>query len=194
MARDINASTLAEFTSSELQVYFAVELTLPDSNNPAQDIIDRMWTGYADKSITIDGSTNTYTGMGELLQISGTSEPSDLAANGLQIQILATPTVISTLRDLEYQGKPIKVYLGAINSSGTALEPIIYFEGFNDKLTFIQNAGEVLITLSAEHKFISLSSASNRRYTHNDQILNFPTDKGFKYLNSTTRAFYTWGV
>jgi len=40
MARDIDASTLAEFTSSELQVYFAVELTLPDSNSPAQNIVD----------------------------------------------------------------------------------------------------------------------------------------------------------
>ena len=194
MARDIDTNTLAEFTSSELQVYFAVEMTLPDSNNPAQNIVDRMWTGYADKSITIDGATNTYTGMGELLQISGTSEPSDLAANGLQIQILATSTAISTLRDLEYQGKPIKVYLGAINGSGTALEPILYFEGFNDKLTFIQDGEQVTINLSAEHKFISLSTASNRRYTHNDQIINHPTDKGFKYLNSTTRAFYTWGL
>ena len=193
MARDIDASTLAEFTSSELQVYFAVELTLPDSNSPAQNIVDRMWTGYTDQSITIDGSTNTYTGMGELLQISGTSEPSDLAANGLQMQILATTTVISALRDLEYQGKPIKVYLGAVNSSGSILEPILYFEGFNDKLTFTQNADEILVTLSAEHKFISLSNASNRRYTHNDQILNFPADKGFSHLNATTKAFYTWG-
>jgi hypothetical protein len=194
MARDINSLTKAEFESDKLTIYFAVELTLPDANNPAQNIVDRMWTGFVDQAITIDGTSNTFTGMGELLNISGTAEPSDLSANGMQIQIVSSAANISMLRDLEYQGKPIKVYLGAINDSGTVLEPILYFEGFNDKLTYTQDGDEVVILLSAEHKFIRLSQSSNRRYTHNDQILNFPTDKGFKYLNATTKAFYTWGV
>ena len=67
MARDIDASTLAQFTSNKLQVYFAVELTLPNASSPAQDVVDRMWTGYNDKSITVNGSSQTFTGMGELL-------------------------------------------------------------------------------------------------------------------------------
>ena len=195
MARDINASTLAQFISNELQVYFAVELTLPNVFNPAQDVIDRMWTGYSDKSITVNGASQTFTGMGELLGISGTSETSDLAANGLQIQILADSTTIPALRDLDYQGKPLTVYLGALDpNTRNALEPIVYFEGFNDKLTFVQDGDSLLVTISAEHKFIRLSQASNRRYSDADQKLDAPTDKSFQYVNATSKAFYTWGV
>lgn len=192
MARDIDTNTLAEFTSSELQVYFAVEMTLPDSNNPAQNIVDRMWTGYTDKSITIGGATNTYTGMGELLQISSTHETSDLTANGLQLQIQANQSTIPALRDLEYQGKPLKVYLGAISQAGVVLPPIIYFDGFNDKLTFLQSGNRLLVTITAEHNFIRMSQASNRRYTHHDQQSIYSSDTGLTYANSVKSSSQGW--
>lgn len=193
MARDIDATTLAQFASNQLEVYFAVELTLPDSNNPAQDVIDRMWTGFTDTSITINGTSQTFTGLGELLGVSNSTETSDLAANGIEIQILADGATILALRDLDYQGKPLTVYLGAV-VNGTPTNPIIYFEGFNDKLTFIQDGESVLVKISAEHKFIRLSQASNRRYSDADQKLDNPGDKGFQYVNATSKAFYTWGV
>lgn len=192
MARDIDTNTLAEFTSNELQVYFAVEMTLPDSNNPAQNIVDRMWTGYTDKSITIDGATNTYTGMGELLQISSTHETSDLTANGLQLQIQANQSTIPALRDLEYQGKPLKVYLGAISQAGVVLPPINYFDGFNDKLTFLQTSNRLLVTITAEHNFIRMSQASNRRYTHHDQQSLYASDTGLTYANSVKSSSQGW--
>ena len=151
-----------------------------------------MWTGYADKSITIDGVTNTYTGMGELLQISSTHESSDLTANGLQIQIQANQNTIPALRDLEYQGKSLKVYLGAINSAGLVLPPINYFDGFNDKLTFLQSSDNLLVTLTAEHNFIRLSQASNRRYTHHDQQSLYPNDTGLIYANSVKTLSQGW--
>lgn len=192
MARDIDTNTLAEFTSSELQVYFAVEMTLPDANNPAQNIVDRMWTGYSDKSIIVNGASQTFTGMGELLQISSTHETSDLSANGLQIQIQANQNTIPALRDLEYQGKPLKVYLGAINSAGVVLPPINYFDGYNDKLTFLQSGDRLLVTLTAEHNFIRLSQASNRRYTHHDQASLFPNDTALTYVNSVKTLSQGW--
>ena len=196
MARNINSSINNALGVSGVYPYFAVDFYLPDPNNPNLAIIDRMWTGYEDRDITINGQQNTYTALGGLISIGDTSEHGDLTANGIEVKVMANTEIIATLRDVEYQGMPFRVYLGTHYSvhNFPQDEPFVYFDGFVDKIQFLQTPTTVEVTITAEHKFVRLSEAKNRTYTASDQKLENSVDKGFNYLNATRNGVFSWGT
>ena len=196
MARNINSSIYNDLDDGELVPYFAVDFYLPDPSNPNLAIIDRMWNGYRDRDITINGQQNTYTALGGLISIGDTSEHGDLTANGIEVKVMATTEIIATLRDVEYQGMPFRVYLGTQYSVHNIPqdEPFVYFDGFVDKIQFLQTPTTVEVTITAEHKFVRLSEAKNRTYTASDQNLENSVDKGFNYLNATRNGVFSWGT
>ena len=182
----------------------ACKITLPDENG--NDEVHRLWTGYGSQTIDINPSSatsyahpehgETYTGAGALLSISDITENSDLGAQGIQIALVSSASnqFLTTLRQRDYQGKTVEVFLGVQAANSTAIIGLItLFEGFADQMIFSQKADEMVITLTCESKLIRLSKSSNRKYTTEDQKTEYPNDKGFDFVNSLIDKEVLWG-
>lgn len=163
MTRTVPAALLTAIDSDEIELFSAVELLFDDddgtrwneSGYSSQNAI-RLWTGYGDKTI----DSNTYTGSGNLLTISGLEEVSDLSSKGASVTLSGLDSsIVSLALTANYQGRLARIYWG-INT--TQLEA---FSGFMDQMTITDSGETSSISLSLESRLIVLERASTRRYT-----------------------------
>ena len=149
MSRTVPAALLTALDSDEIEVFYAVDLAF-DSGNM------RLWTGYGDKTI----NSQTYTGTGDLLNIDGLEEVSDLSARGTTLTLSGLDTSIITYAlTEEYQGRLVTIYWGV------GSETVEVFSGYMDKMTIQDGAESVTISLTVESRLIALERANIRRYT-----------------------------
>lgn len=137
----------------------------------------------------------TYTGAGDLLAISGFAESADLSAQGITLTLSGmNSAVVQEARDEDYQGKAVKLRLGAFDANGAiADEPFDVFNGFMDVITIDDEGESSVISLTAENKLIRLQRSNERRYTAQDQKINHPTDKGFEFVTKIQHSEISWG-
>jgi|TARA_R100000479_G_C6279278_1_gene162357 hypothetical protein len=197
MARDLSESFQDDLNESVIRPFYACHVTLPNTNGSGT-VTHKMWTGDYDFTYYHDGATHTYAGAGSLLGVSDVTENADLQASGLEIKLIASAEFITVLRDLEYQGGAVIGWLGIvdINSLGNKANPagiFKFFEGFVDTMHFTMSENACLITLKAENKLIRLSKSNNRRYTAADQKIEYPSDKGFEFVNTIQDKEVLWG-
>ena len=198
MARSLVPNQVTELTADTLRPCYGVLIDLPNPVN-AGITTHAFWTGDYDVSRWME-SENSYfdfIGAGNLLSVSEGSETSDLSANGLSISLMATTDIISVLRDKEYQGMPVRAFVGTVryvqNQRQIAPDFFKFFEGFADQLLFSMNENSVIVTLKAENKLVRLSKSSGRYYTQEDQIAEHPNDKGFEFMNNLQDREVLWG-
>lgn len=195
-----------------LEVFFAVDL-LFDSPNEL-----RFWTGVGDLSF----GGETYTGSGNLMQISELQESSDIAARGATLTLSGIPTeLIGLALDETYQGRIAKIKFGVfgrgvsdnsfllindtdsllINGSGDKLE-IDYadtlemfdmFIGRMDQMTINEAGDTCTIALTVESKLIDLERPRNRRYTDQNQQSRFSGDLAFEFVTRLQAEELEWG-
>jgi len=197
MARNLITNQVDELTADTLRPCYAVLIDLPNPVN-AGITTHAFWTGDYDfrKAIYPDNAYYDFIGAGNLLSVSEGSETSDLSANGLSISLMATTDIISVLRDKEYQGMPVRAFVGTVHSNTKrdfAPDLFMFFEGFADQLLFSMNENSVIVTLKAENKLVRLSKSSGRYYTQEDQIAEHPNDKGFEFMNNLQDREVLWG-
>jgi len=115
MSRTVPSALLTALSQPEVQPYYAVDLDFDSA--PI-----RLWTGYGDRTIF----TNSYTGGGSLLTISGLEEASDLSAKNITLSLSGVPSSLITLAlDEPYQRRECKVYFGTTDTA----DPIEVFSG-----------------------------------------------------------------
>ena len=184
MTRTVTTAVNNELTAAELSPFFAVEMDFSDG-------IVRLWTGYG--SITID--SNTFLAGGDILSVSSISENGEVQANGVTIMLsgLSTSLVASALTTA-YQGRDLNVYVGVLNASGAVIaDPIKVFAGKMDVMTVEDNGADAQITVTAESKLIDLERSRARRYTSEDQKIDFPNDKGLDFIAGLQDKTVVWG-
>lgn len=72
-------------------------------------------------------------------------------------------------------------------------DPFIVFDGFMDKMS-IQDTGETAtIGVACESALIALQNSKERRYTAEDQKVDFPTDEGFEFVPEIQDLVIVWG-
>lgn len=179
MSRTIPSALLTALSQPEVYPYYAIELNF-DSG------AIRLWTGYGDLTI----SSNTYTGGGNLLSISGLEEASDLSAKNITLSLSGVPSTLVTLALSEsYQRRSCKVYFGTTDTS----TPIEVFSGFMNTMT-IEDSGETsTISLTVESKLIRLEKASNRRYSEENHVARHSGDTFFSYVADLQDKEVIWG-
>lgn len=184
MSRGITSALNTQFTSDALEPFFAVELAF-DSG----DFL--VWTGYG--NITID--SKTFVGSGDVLNVSGLTESADVQANGITIMLngLNASLVASALTET-YQGRACKVYIGAISSGAVVADPYLAFSGLMDVMTVDDNGETSDIIITAESRLISLERARDRRYTTEDQKIDYPDDKGLEFIADLQDKQIIWGA
>ena len=136
-----------------------------------------------------------YVGACTLLQIGEIAESAELQANGLTVALSGiTEPLISKARDEDYQGRELKVLLGTIDADGDVVaDPVVVFSGFMDTMLMNDGAETAAIQVSVENRLIEFERTRARRYTAEDQKIDYPNDKGLEFVAEMAEKEIVWG-
>lgn len=150
-----------------------------------------LWGGIG--SLTAGGVT--YVGAGTLLAVSGIKESTELQANGVTVQLSGvTEPLLSKARDEDYQGRELKVLLGTMDSSNSLISnPFVIFSGFMDTMTITDSGDTSTIKVNVENRLIEFERSRQRRYTAEDQKIDYPSDKGLEFVTEIAEKEIVWG-
>ena len=150
-----------------------------------------LWSGIGD--LTVDSVD--YVGAGSLLSIGEITESSELSANGITVTLSGvTSPLITKARDEDYQGRELKVLLGAMDASnGVISDPVVIFSGFMDVMTINEGGQTATIAVTVENRLIEFEKTRVRRYTAEDQKIDYPNDKGLEFVAEMAEKEIVWG-
>lgn len=152
----------------------------------------RVWTGMGD--LTFNGEV--YQGVGTLGGVSPVQESADLQANGITFSLSGVPQeMIATALGQMRQGMNAQLWLGALDVTTGALiaDPNERFTGYTDVPSIDESAETATISITAENRLIDLERARTRRYTKEDQEIDYPGDLGFDFVPSLQDKELVWG-
>ena len=150
-----------------------------------------LWNGIGDLTVN---SVN-YVGAGTLLSIGAISESSELQANGITVTLSGiTDPLLAKARDEDYQGRELKVLLGAMDASnGVITNPVVIFSGFMDTMVINDSSETATIQVTVENRLIEFERTRVRRYTAEDQKIDYPNDKGLEFVAEMAEKEIVWG-
>tara|TARA_R100001460_G_scaffold50174_1_gene88484 strand:+ start:94 stop:723 length:630 start_codon:yes stop_codon:yes gene_type:complete len=166
------------------QMFFAVKAEFD-----TDDI--RVWSGIDD--ITVN--SETYTGAGTLLSISGIEEDLELKSNGLSISVSGMDsTMLDYALTENYQNRPITVFLGfQMGGSNESAGEMTLFKGRMTSLQINDTPDGATITIDCENRLVDLNRPSNLRYTVESQEFLHSGDTGFNRVQSLADKQIAWG-
>ena len=184
MSRTLTSAMGAASTAEVFRPIFLVQMAFPTANL-------NMWSGIGD--LTVDSVD--YVGAGNLLSVGEISESTELQANGVRLALSGVSSILITkARDEDYQGRELKILLGAMDSSNSIInDPVVMFSGFMDTLTINDGGETAIISVTAENRLIEFEKTRVRRYTAEDQKIDFPNDKGLEYVAEMAEKEIVWG-
>lgn len=167
------------------ELFFAVKAEFD-----TDDIL--IWTGKDDLVI----NSETYTGAGSLLSISGVEEGSELSSKGLTIALSGMDTTVLDYALTEnYQNRPITLYMGFVMGGSNEVAGVMtVFKGRMIALTINDDPNGSTITIDCENRLIDLERPCNLRYTKESQEYLFSGDKGFDRIASLQDKQILWGM
>jgi len=136
------------------------------------------FTGYG----AINWDDKAWAGSGAVVQISQIGESSDGRANGVQLSLSGIPSglIVNAFRN-DFQGAKAAIYIGFLGEQEQLLAPPLrVFEGIIDSTAFEDTGATSTITVALEKELIDRRDEV-RRFTHEDQQLDYPGDKFFEY-------------
>ena len=72
-------------------------------------------------------------------------------------------------------------------------DPYAIFQGQMDLMTISDGGDTATIKLTAESRLIDLDRSRERRFTSEDQKIEFPDDKGLEYVDDLQDKEIVWG-
>lgn len=202
--RDITSAIEGNLEDEVVYPFFATELLFDDS--PL-----RLWTGPG--TLVYDGVS--WTGTGNLLDVSSIEETSEIAVRGATLTLSGVPSeVISLALQEPYQGRVANIYFGMFSRGAMLQESGSYllledggrilletqetgltqiFSGYMDEMNINEGAETSTIELKVENKLIDLERARVRRFTSGYQKSVYPNDKGLDFVESLQDKNVVWG-
>ncbi len=188
MTRDIDAAIITETLKEVARPFLLVKMSF-DSG------VSRVNSTNRDLIANVDGDGNqTFGGVGEMGRVSAVAETSDLQPSGYNLELSGIPvTHISDALNEQYQGRPIKMWMGFFNDSYQIIaNPVLIFSGFMNTM-HITLGETATVQLTAENELIRWERPIGRRYTNEDQQARFSGDDGFEFVNQTVEKELIWG-
>lgn len=184
MARALTAGMLSAMASGTLRPLFLYEGEFSGGTV-------RLFTGHG----TLSWNGNTWTGAGHLLGISAITEVADLRAVNFTVSLNGEiSSLITVALSQVRRGKPGSVWLGLLDDAGALIaDPFLCFAGRSDKPDIVPDPAHTVISVSYESRLIDAARRRERRYTSEDQQIDYPGDLGFDYVPSLQDAVFTWG-
>lgn len=179
--------------STEMQAVATAEVVRPiyliDMEFDSGEL--NLWSGHS----ILTYNSKDYVGAGDLLSIGSVQENAELTANGITVQLAGIKQSLLTIaRDEPYQGRPLTVSIGAFDESGDIISsPVVIFSGFMDTMTIADSGDTSTISLAVENKLIAFDRSAVRRYTNEDQKIDYPNDKGFEFVTKIQNLEIVWG-
>jgi hypothetical protein len=183
MSRDLPTGFAGETTADTFRPAVLVQLDWPGGSI-------YVWTGYG----TISWDGHDFIGTGELGTISPVQESSDLRANGVVLELSGIPTALVTeALANDAQGQPGKVWIAALAANGTfAADPYLIFDGVIDTTPIRIGPETSTIAVQLEKELIDRRT-KERRYTHEDQQIEYAGDMFFEYVAGLAVKEFSWG-
>jgi len=188
MARDITSAFNTAITNQVVKPIVALELDFSDG-------ILRLWNGYGNLTMTVDGSSQTFTGQGDMLGVSEVEESSTLSMSGVTLTLAGIKSsLISTALGANYTNRNGAIYLGLFDTSSNVIADVYtLFKGKMDVLNIQEGPETAVITLKLESRLITFERPANRMYTLEDQQVDFPNDLGFEFITDLQERSIVWG-
>lgn len=149
---------------------------------------------------SLDWDGFSWVGAGELGTVEPIEEGTELQSRGVALTLSGVPIArIGQTLNEEYQGRDATIWLAFLDpdSYQVVADPTIVFKGQMDVLTpqFDRSANTQLaaIRLTCESRFVRWEQSRVRRYTHEDQQLDYPGDKFFEYVPRMQEIQISWG-
>ena len=184
MARALTAGMITEVSARETTLVLLVKAEFDGGTQ-------RFWTGYGDRTFM----SETYTGAGDLLSISGIRETSAIIATGVTLQLAGEISALISLALAEdYQQRPITMWLGSLDSSDALIaDPFQIFKGKMDTMSIQTDGAQTVISLTSESDMIRLDRPNGRRFNSEDQKRDYPNDLFFDFLPFLADKTLFWG-
>lgn len=184
MARGLTAGMIAELTADTVRPILLFEWVAYGSTI-------RYWSGRNDLS----WDSKTWLGNSMFKGIGQISESRSIQAAGLSIMLAGEPSSIISLQlNSTRTGQAGKLWLGFLNSSGAVIaDPYQLFSGKLSESNLSDGVKESTLELVFESDLIILEKSSGKRYTHEDQQIDYPGDLGFEYVPQLEDFTGYWG-
>lgn len=190
-SRNLTAGMLAAIAASKVYPALFAEMEFAASGSPDGTEYLRLWTGAGSKA----WNGYTWTGAGQMLSISPITESRRVEAIGFTVTLTGLRQLdLERVLNRARQGRACTVWLACMDANGTiVVDPYQLQKGKMD-YPMTQDSGDTC-TISAqfESRLIDLEKARNRRYTHDDQQIDYPGDLGFEFVPSLQDAQILWG-
>jgi hypothetical protein len=181
--RTLTAGIISEINADTVRPVMLVELDFSSG-------YVRCWTGYG--PLTWD--SKTWTGTGTLGKVSDIGETASFQANGVGLQLDGIPSaMLSIALGEHYQSRPARVWLAFLTEAGAVIaDPFLIFSGVMDTMQIAEGGEVASITLQTESRAIDLKRSKERRFTHDDQQIDYPGDLGFEYVAALQDKQVIW--
>lgn len=184
MPRSMSPSFLTALQSGEIRPLLFVEANF--TSGPLY-----VWSGVG----TITWNGRTWTGVGSLGSVSTIEEGSNVEAKGITLSLSGFDATLLTDVLVEFQvGLPVMVWLGLFDATGALIpDPILSFAGRMDEPTLDVDGTTATILINCENQLVSMNVPVDRRYTNEDQRLDYPGDRALEFVNSIQDVTIYWG-
>lgn len=151
----------------------------------------RLWSGLGDFS----WNGQTWTGVGQMLGISPVEEVSDIRAASFAVSLAGDASAILSLNlGQARQGLPGQVWIGCFDGAGALIaDPFLSFAGRFDVPDILDEGERATIQARYESRLIDLDRTRERRYTDEDQRIDYPADPGFEFVTLLQDKNVIWG-
>lgn len=151
----------------------------------------RFWNGVGN----FDYNGDTYTGAGNLLNVSEVTETQNIEARGATFELSGIPSsLISVCLNEEYQDRTITQTFCPLDASGAVIaDPFMFFSGKADVMSIEESGRFATIKMTAESDLIALSRVNERRRTPEDQRLTYSGDTFFDQVAALQSTDIVWG-
>lgn len=182
--RDLDSSQQAAVASRYVRPIYLLQLVFDDATLFFHTGVGTfIWNG------------DTYTGAGNLLTIDLPEETTDIAAREATFSLSGIPdSILAVALNENYSGRPVKVWYGFLDNAGALIgSPVQEFAGSMDVMTISEDPSSPTISLTAESDLAKLGRSKERRYTAEDQKMDYPDDTGFDYVAGLQDTQIIWG-
>ncbi len=142
--------------------------------------------------VTVGGEV--YLGVGTLGAISAVPEGAELQGYAVQLTLSGIPSemIVLALADA-YQGRSAEIFLGLLTEAhGLDGAPFLLFKGRMDTID-VELGQTATLTLTVQNRLADWERPRLRRYTAEDQALDFDTDLGFEFAAQMAEKTIYWG-
>ena len=183
MSRPLASGVISAFAADHVPFIIFVEMDF------ASGFVRVCNAGY-----TFPWNSLSWIGVGELGAINVIAEDTTQYAHALGLSLSGIdPALISLALNGGYKGRSCKVWIAPLTSEFAVIaNPVNVFTGRLDTMD-IELGETATITLNAESRRIDQNRPRIRRYTNEDQQLDYPGDLGFEFVSQAASKEIVWG-